>query len=292
MGARHRTGVAVSAGRSNEFYQRSIRGYLSEAPTLPFMDLLARRTLAGDERAKEELCAHLAGIAEALSGKYGRTAYSHGLERDDLRQEAMCAMLEALPRWRPERMAFRSYAYSCARFAVMDIINLSHTISINRVLAHNTAAARFNAADDHEARVKGLRTRARLTRKSAEAALAAMVKPSSMQAADRDDDPMARGWLAAIENDYEEVLIRYELHQAFRRARNMLSDRERRSLKLRFGLEAVGAAADGATFREIGEEMGLSNQRAKQMVDGALAKLRAVIGASSGASSGTSKGAA
>lgn len=273
----------MSAGNeAREFYQRSIRGYLKESPTLPYMDLLARRTLAGDERAKGELCAHLAGIAEALSGKYGPAAYARGLERDDLRQEAMCAMLEALSHWRPERMAFRSYAYSRARFAVLDALNLSHTISINKSLARTASSFYGRAGDGHEVAVRGLMADKKLRRKNAEAALAATVRPASIQASlpdeAREDDPLGRAWLSFIEHDYEEVLVRYEVRQAFRRARKMLIAGERRALKLRFGIEQSGDFADGLTFREIGEEMGLSNQRAQQTVDGALRKLRRVSG--------------
>lgn len=268
---------ASSAGR--EFYEGSIRDYLNEAPTLPYMDLLARRSIAGSGAAKRELCGHLAGIAEALSAKYGPAAYSRGLERDDLRQEAMCAMLEALPRWDPSKMAFRSYAYQCARFAVLDALNLSHAISMPAVLAGDISAARREAGGDHGALVESVKRKTRLTRKAAEATIAATIRPSSMHARspgeDGDTDPLARAWLTSIDMDYERVLIEYELRLAFRRARNMLLARERRALEMRYGVGGSSGEA-GATFREIAEELDIGDQGAKVIVDRALAKLRAV----------------
>jgi len=285
---------------AREFYQGSVRNYFGGAPSLPYVDILARRALAGDRDAKTELVGHLAGIAEALSGKYGPAAYHRGLERDDLRQEAMCAMLAALGTWNPSKMAFRSYAYNMARFAVLNMVNLSHAISMSRTVADAAAAAKRSAADDYEKAVREYMARTNHSRPTAEAALAATVAPSSIYArpspggpgGDEHDDPLSTAWLASIERDYERVVERHTLMQALRRARNSLTERERRVLALRYGFAEISSGNSSAvkparrkqspnggasaTFGQISAQIGVSVQRAQNLHAVAVRKLRAV----------------
>jgi RNA polymerase sigma factor (sigma-70 family) len=58
-----------------------------------------------------------------------------------------------------------------------------------------------------------------------------------------------------------------------------LDDRERRVVLAHYGLDLVGTSAvPAATFEQVGERLGLSKQRVRQIEQTAMAKLRAAIG--------------
>lgn len=224
-------------------------------PSLPFMDLLARRATAGSSSALCELCDALSPIAEALASKHAGIGRYRGLERDDIRQEAMRAMLEALRDWDPTRAAFRTHAFGRARYAVLDQLNGGHLVSVPKN-AREVAAGRYKSTAMAE------RTRA--------AAIAATsARPASLDA-DPGDDEKGRypAWAAETERGYEEVMTRLVLEQAHRRASHMLTEAEKEALTMFY--------EGGMVESDIGPAMGVTKQRGRMMRLSGLAKLRAV----------------
>lgn len=70
--------------------------------------------------------------------------------------------------------------------------------------------------------------------------------------------------------DTDERILRESFEQSLREALDKLSDKERQVVNLRFGLEDDNPL----TLREIGEQLGISRERVRQIENQALTKLR------------------
>jgi RNA polymerase sigma factor (sigma-70 family) len=239
------------------FYEVNARRYLAQRPTLAYVDIVARRARAGDREALCELCELLAGIAESLSGKYVPVAVRRGLTRDDLRQEAMCAVLAALASWRPEKSAFRSYAFGRARFALLNYLNRAHLVSVPK-------SAGFNARDAGQPMRSS-------TRQAAFAATSADGVESMH--ADPTDEQMGRyaaeGWLGEVEQDYEEVMTRLVAAQAHRQASRILTAREREAFEHCY--------VEDMSPLEASRHLGVSPQAVWSLRRKAIGKLRRAV---------------
>ena len=75
----------------------------------------------------------------------------------------------------------------------------------------------------------------------------------------------------ASEPPAEETLIHHRLHARVRHALAELDGREREVLRLRFGLDRDG---DPRTLQEVGELLGLTRERIRQIESRAKDKLR------------------
>jgi RNA polymerase primary sigma factor len=89
---------------------------------------------------------------------------------------------------------------------------------------------------------------------------------------DGDDAPELGDLLEqASEPPAEETLIHRRLHARVRHALSELDEREREVLQLRFGLDRDG---DPRTLQEVGERLGLTRERIRQIESRAKDKLR------------------
>ena len=70
--------------------------------------------------------------------------------------------------------------------------------------------------------------------------------------------------------DTDEEVLRQGFEEALREALGELSEKERQILSLRFGLEDD----EPRTLREIGDSLGISRERVRQIENQALTKLR------------------
>jgi hypothetical protein len=84
--------MKASCGR--QWWEKNLRRYsLHNRPSLPYIDLVARRARLGEEAAVEELCAMLAPLAEGFCAKFGSLAMRRGLERENERQSDQIRLL-------------------------------------------------------------------------------------------------------------------------------------------------------------------------------------------------------
>lgn len=270
--------MKASCGRGypyREWWEKNSRRYSRSRPSLPYVDLVARRARRGDEAAVLELCAMLAPLAEGLVGEFGPPAVRRGLERDDLRQEAMCAIVGALRDWRPEKAAFRTFAFARARFAVMNALNTAGPVSMPRQLYQ---AARYaNREGDTERRRAALAREKRgpMRQRTARAALRGASSSAVVSVEGREsggEGYPAERWLGEAERDYEETMARLEVRLAWRRAGDTLTGKQRHALAAQFGLGRAPLKQ-----REIGAEMGVTGQMAGRFVGAAVGKLRSAL---------------
>jgi RNA polymerase sigma factor (sigma-70 family) len=253
---------------------------LSDRPRLPAA--VERRLIdaarAGDRRAREELVEAflplIAGVARVYRG-------SPPITRLELMQEGVVGLLRALERYDPELgVPFWGYASWWVRQAMQQLIaELTRPVVLSdRALRQLSQLKRahgdYLAEHGREPSGNELAASTGLTHAQVGEMLALERVPQPM------DEPVqgVEGELGAFgelladplaADAYEQLLDHSEIEQ-IRALLGSLNDRERMILRARYGL-------DGAeqSLRDVGERIGLSGERVRQIEERALGKLRA-----------------
>jgi RNA polymerase sigma factor (sigma-70 family) len=205
------------------------------------------------------------------------------VQRLELLQEGVVGLLRALERFDPERgVPFWGYATWWVRQAMQQLVaELTRPVVLSdRALRH---LARLKQAHREVVQQSGREpTRAELAARTGlelehvDDLLATERSPRSLEAPldpSRDDigafgellvDPLA-------EDEYEQVLAAVEVEELHALLAG-LSDRERDVLRARYGLEDGG---EELSLRAVGDRLGLSGERVRQIERRALSKLAA-----------------
>ncbi len=263
--------------------ESSSAGYLRELgdrPRLP--GSLERRLVeaaqAGDRRAREELVEAflplIAGVARVYRG-------SSAITRVELMQEGVVGLLRALERFDPSLgVPLWGYAAWWVRQAMQQLIaELTRPMVLSdRALRQLSQLKRAHGEylSEHGREPSGneLADRSGLSHAQVGEMLALERVPQSM------DEPVhgAEGELGAFGelladplagDAYEQLLDHSEIEQ-IRALLGSLNDRERMILRARYGL-----SGPEESLRDIGERIGLSGERVRQIEHRALGKLRA-----------------
>jgi RNA polymerase sigma factor (sigma-70 family) len=269
-GLRHRQPGGATSSAS---YLRD----LGERPRLPAA--VERRLIdaarAGDRRAREELVEAflplIAGVARVYRG-------SSTITRLELMQEGVVGLLRALERYDPSAgVPFWGYAAWWVRQAMQQLIaELTRPLvlsdrALRQLSRLKRAHGEYLAAHGREPSGNELAASTGLTHAQVGEMLALERVPQSMDAPVQGElgafGELLAGPLAA--DAYEQLLDHAEIEQ-IRALLGSLNDRERMILLARYGL-------DGAeqSLREVGERIGLSAERVRQIEQRALGKLRA-----------------
>jgi len=259
----------------------SVRLYLREIGKIPLLTAeeelaLAKRVVAGDKRAKDQMAEANMRLVVSIAKRY----VGRGLDLLDLIQEGNTGLLRAVEKFDPDRgFKFSTYATWWIRQAITRAIaDQARTI---RIPVHMVETIN-----------KLLRTQRRLTQElnrepSNEEIAAAMdmdvdkvehimkIKQdiSSLDASVRDDeeDSVLGDFIEDEDTktpseSASEQLLKEQVKQIL----GTLTEREQKILKLRFGLE------DGKshTLEEVGQEFSVTRERIRQIEAKALAKLR------------------
>jgi RNA polymerase sigma factor (sigma-70 family) len=239
-------------------------------------DALARRAQAGDEAAREELIRRLLPLIHSTARRY-RT---EGLEQADLLQEGIVGLLRALQRFEPERgVPFAAFAtwwirqsLQEARSDFMRPLRLPPK-ALRQLSQLKSEHQRIYQSERRSANVAELAERTNIELAQAEALVVADARERSL------DEPLTSmdgelGTLGDLVEDplsaaaYEEVNDAVAGEQ-LRALLSRLTEREREVVRARFGFDAPAAK-----LNELGERLGVSAERVRQIEERALAKLR------------------
>jgi RNA polymerase sigma factor (sigma-70 family) len=253
---------------------------LGERPRLPSATerRLVQAARDGDRRAREELVEAflplIAGVARVYRG-------SRSITRVELIQEGVVGLLRALERYDPALgVPFWGYATWWVRQAMQQLIaELTRPAVLSDRALRNLARLKRAHGDylqrhGQEPSGSQLAADTGLTRAQVVELLALERIPQSM------DEPVrgVEGELGAFgelladplaDDAYEELLDSSEIEQV-RALLGSLNHRERAILRARYGLDGPEQS-----LREVGERIGLSGERVRQIENRALGKLRA-----------------
>lgn len=240
------------------------------------LDLLALRAQAGDAGAREQLIGRLLPLVSSLARSY-RT---EGLDDADLVQEGVLGLLRALQRYEPDRgTPFSAWAAWWVRQALQEArsdfmrpLRLPRP-ALRQLVQLKAEHERIYASERRDANIAELASRVNIERGQAEALLRADRRPRSV------DEPMegAEGEVGSLgalladplsADDYEEVLETIAGEQ-LRALLARLTEREREIVDARFGF-----GRPSERLVDIGQRLGISAERVRQLEERALAKLR------------------
>jgi RNA polymerase primary sigma factor len=251
----------------------------------PSPDVL-RAARDGDQDALRHVVEAYMPRVAALSRRYASVAH---VERLELIQEGMVGLLEALHRYDPDRgTPFWVYARPTVERSMQRLAGeLGDAATLGEHALRRLSRIKSAEHDlmQEQRRLPSRREiaeRAGVDLEDAEELLMAAKPPRSFQEPLTADDGGIIGSFGELVDDpraqdaYDRVLDAVEAHELLPLL-SVLSDRERRILRMRYGL-------DGAelTRREIAERLGISERRVKDIEQRALSKLRraaAAVGA-------------
>jgi RNA polymerase primary sigma factor len=237
---------------------------------------------AGQRGAREQLIeAFLPAIASVA--RLYRSAPT--VERAELLQEGVVGLLRAAKRFDPSLgTPFWAYAAWWVRQAMQQLVSelTRPTVLSDRAQRGLTtiraARGRFFQEHHREPTSSELAALVDLPRDQVESLLTVERAPQPLQipAEEGDGQSSGRDLLAdpGAEEEYERIISRLEMERV-RDLTRTLTDREREVVYQHYGLEGRPAR----TLREIGEALGISAERVRQIEAQALEKLRdAVVG--------------
>lgn len=239
-------------------------------------DELARRAQVGDDAAREELIRRLLPLVHATARRY----QTEGLEQADLLQEGVVGLLRALQRYDPARgVPFAAFAtwwirqsLQEARSDFMRPMRLPPK-ALRQLSQLKSEHQRIYQGERRSAKIGELADRTHIELEQAEALLTADARPRSLDESientegeigtmgDLLEDPLSAG-------AYEDVVDAVAGEQ-LRALLSRLTEREREVVQARFGFDVPPEK-----LTEVGERLGVSAERVRQIEERALAKLR------------------
>ena len=249
----------------------------------PLSEAAERRLVLAAKSGDRAARAQLVGAFMPLISITARTYRSGHVQRLELLQEGVVGLLRALERFDPDRgVPFWGYATWWVRQAMQQLVaELTRPVVLSdRALRHlaRLKQAHHEAVQDsgREPTRDELATRTGLSLDQVDDLLATERAPRSLQeplnASEGDVgrfgellvDPLA-------EDEYERVLAAVEVEELHALLAG-LSDRERDVLRARYGLDDDG---EERSLRSVGDGLGLSGERVRQIERRALSKLAA-----------------
>jgi RNA polymerase sigma factor (sigma-70 family) len=281
VSGRERIRAAVERGRADDLHELVARADATAAPPeTPAAEAeradLVRRAQAGDSTAREALIQELLPLISALARRY-RT---EGLDQTDLLQDGVVGLLRALERYDPGRgVPFAAFARWWIRQALQeargDFIRPFRlpTKALRQLSQLKSEHQRIYQAEQRSASVDELAERTSIDPAQARALVAADARVRSL------DEPVeaAGGELGSLGDLLEdplsseayEAVIDAVTGEQLRALLARLTEREHEIVSARFGF---GGAPEKLV--EIGERLGISAERVRQIEERALAKLR------------------
>ncbi|MDX6549247.1 MAG: polymerase primary sigma factor [Gaiellales bacterium] len=271
----------IMAGRRwYDFFAGASAGEEASSPTgmTPAQERrLVMAAAAGDPAARERL---IEAFLPAISGIARLYRSAPTIDRAELLQEGVIGLLRAAERFDPSLgTPFWAYAGWWVRQAMQQLVaELTRPTVLSdraqRALAQLREARRgYLQTHGHEPTAGELAALVDLSRDQVESLLAVerVPQPLQMSVDESHGQPGVQDVLAdpSAQEEYERIISRLEIDR-IRDLTSTLSDREREILYQHYGLEGRPAR----TLREIGEALGISAERVRQIEAQSLERLR------------------
>ncbi len=235
---------------------------------------LARRIKDGDTRALEELTRANLRFVVSVAKQY----QNQGLSLPDLINEGNVGLIKAAKKFDETRgFKFISYAVWWIRQSILQAIAeqsrivrlpLNQVGSVNKV---NRAASKFEQTHERKPSADEISEDVNLPEEKVKAAMSSSAHHMSVDApfVDGEDNTL----LDVLPNDdspsADEELMQESLANEINRALKILNPREREVIKAFFGI-----GQQEMSLEEIGEKYGLTRERARQIKEKAIRRLR------------------
>lgn len=259
----------------------SVRLYLREIGKIPLLTAeeeiaLATRVTEGDKEAKDQMAEANMRLVVSIAKKY----VGRGLDLLDLIQEGNTGLLRAVEKFDPTRgFKFSTYATWWIRQAITRAIaDQARTIripvhmveTINKLLR---TQRRMTQEMGREPTNEEIAKEMEMEVEKVDHIMKIKQDISSLDAPVRDEEEDSKlgDFIEDEESDTpEEAATQQLLKEHVNIMLDILTPREQKILKMRFGLE------DGRThtLEEVGQEFGVTRERIRQIEAKALAKLR------------------
>lgn len=261
----------------------SVRLYLREIGKIPLLTseeelALAHRVIAGDKKAKDKMAEANMRLVVSIAKRYS----GRGLDFLDLIQEGNTGLLRAVEKFDPDKgFKFSTYATWWIRQAITRAIaDQARTIripvhmveTINKLLR---TQRRMTQELNREPTIEELANELEMEPEKVEYVIKIKQDISSLDASvgrDGDEDESVLGDFIEDEETIspEESATNQLLKEKIQDVLSSLSDREKKIVRMRFGLDT----GKSHTLEEVGQEFAVTRERIRQIEAKALTKLR------------------
>jgi RNA polymerase primary sigma factor len=258
---------------SLEIYLKEIRR--TELLTPAEEVALAKRIRAGERGALDELVqANLRFVVSVARQYSGR-----GLPLADLINEGNMGLIKAAERFDESRgFRFISYAIWWIRQAILQALSEQTRvvrIPVNRAgkaSRIDRTAQMLGQSLGREPTTEEIAAKMRMAEDDVEEHRAYTVRPVSLDAPASEEGDSTLGNLLQDEatSSPDAKVVEFDLGRDLRRALGVLDRREQKILRDYFGMET----GEGTTLEAIGQEMGLTRERVRQLKERAIRKLQ------------------
>lgn len=273
---------AVSSWKAVEGVADATRIYLSEIGFSPLLSAeeevyYARRALKGDDDARRRMIESNLRLVVKIARYY----MNRGLAFLDLIEEGNLGLIHAVEKFDPERgFRFSTYATWWIRQTIeRAIMNQTRTIRlpvhvVKQINSYQKIARKLAQELDHDPSPEEVAARLELPLAEVQMILGLQEQLSMVESAGLDKDRLLQETVADENQiDPSTRLQEEEIQACIATWLMQLNDKQRQVVEQRFGLNGD----EVATLEEVGECIGVTRERVRQIQVEALRKLRRIL---------------